>query len=181
MEGVLREVSDVQWRWTGDGAFGESKQGSGKATGKMGASEKSSEESTEIGSEKTIGKGATLQKTLQKRPLETPLKIAKKLGVQELTPARAMIAELIRRYLVLGIDCSLLEVQKLAWFLERNVIRFGLPLRRSAVAALPGASFRVRSAGALIGISLTPHAPPNSLKCAPAHLLLSGPLLVFHG
>ncbi len=96
----------------------------------MGASEKCSEKGSEDSSEKTVGKGATLQKmpqkTLQKRPLETPLKIAEKLGIRQLTPARAMIAELIRRYLVLGIDCSLLEVQKLAWFLERNVIRFGL-------------------------------------------------------
>jgi O-acetyl-ADP-ribose deacetylase (regulator of RNase III) len=47
--------------------------------------------------------------------------VAKKLGVQKLTPARALIAELIRQYWVLGIECTLLEVQKLAWFLERNI------------------------------------------------------------
>lgn len=46
--------------------------------------------------------------------------VAKKQGVQKLTPARALIAELVRRYWVLGIECSLLEIQKLAWFLERN-------------------------------------------------------------
>jgi O-acetyl-ADP-ribose deacetylase (regulator of RNase III) len=40
-------------------------------------------------------------------------------GVEELTPARALIAELIRRYSVLGLECTNLEVQKLAWFLQR--------------------------------------------------------------
>ncbi len=47
--------------------------------------------------------------------------VAKKEGVKTLTPSRAMIAELIRRYWVLGIECSVLEVQKLAWFLDRVV------------------------------------------------------------
>ena len=47
--------------------------------------------------------------------------ITKREGVKKLTPARAMIAELIRRYWVLGMECSLLEVQKLAWFLERAI------------------------------------------------------------
>ena len=47
--------------------------------------------------------------------------VAKKTGVTRLTPARAMIAELVRRYWVLGIECSLLEIQKLAWFLQRVV------------------------------------------------------------
>lgn len=47
--------------------------------------------------------------------------MAKKTGVQKLTPARALIAELVRRYWVLGIECSLLEIQKLAWFLERSI------------------------------------------------------------
>ena len=49
--------------------------------------------------------------------------VAKRSGVQKLTPARAFIAELVRRYWVLGMECSLLEIQKLAWFLERNVER----------------------------------------------------------
>lgn len=49
--------------------------------------------------------------------------VAKKAGVEKLTPARALIAELVRRYWVLGIECSLLEIQKLAWFLERNIER----------------------------------------------------------
>ena len=47
--------------------------------------------------------------------------VAKKEGVQKLTPARALIAELVRRYWILGIECTLLEIQKLAWFLERNI------------------------------------------------------------
>ena len=49
--------------------------------------------------------------------------IAKRTGVEKLTPARALIAELVRRYWVLGMECSLLEIQKLAWFLERSIER----------------------------------------------------------
>jgi len=52
--------------------------------------------------------------------------VAKKQGVEPLTPARALIAEAVRRYWVLGIECTLLEAQKLAWFLERSVRRLGL-------------------------------------------------------
>lgn len=47
--------------------------------------------------------------------------VAKRSGVEKLTPARALIAELVRRYWVLGMECSLLEIQKLAWFLERTI------------------------------------------------------------
>jgi O-acetyl-ADP-ribose deacetylase (regulator of RNase III) len=50
--------------------------------------------------------------------------VAKRTGVERLTPARALVAELVRRYEVLGMECTLLEVQKLAWFLERAVERF---------------------------------------------------------
>jgi O-acetyl-ADP-ribose deacetylase (regulator of RNase III) len=46
---------------------------------------------------------------------------AKREGLDELTPARAMIAELVRRYSILGIECTNLEVQKLAWFLQRTI------------------------------------------------------------
>lgn len=53
--------------------------------------------------------------------------VAKPAGVEKLTPARALIAELVRRYWILGIECSLLEIQKLAWFLEREIIASGLP------------------------------------------------------
>lgn len=47
--------------------------------------------------------------------------VAKKSGVKKLTPARALIAELVRRYWILGMECSLLEIQKLAWFLQRTI------------------------------------------------------------
>lgn len=49
--------------------------------------------------------------------------VSKRSGVEKLTPARALIAELVRRYWVLGMECSLLEIQKLAWFLERSLER----------------------------------------------------------
>ena len=52
--------------------------------------------------------------------------VAKGHGVEKLTPARALIAEMIRRYSVLGLECSILEVQKLAWLLERVIDRQGL-------------------------------------------------------
>ena len=35
-----------------------------------------------------------------------------------------MLAELVRRYWVLGMECSMLEIQKLAWFLERAIEKF---------------------------------------------------------
>lgn len=52
--------------------------------------------------------------------------VAKRSGVEKLTPARALIAELVRRYWVLGIECSLLEVQKLAWLMEQRICAHGL-------------------------------------------------------
>jgi O-acetyl-ADP-ribose deacetylase (regulator of RNase III) len=54
-------------------------------------------------------------------PTEKYQNVAKRTGVEKLTPARALIAEMIRRYWVLGIDCTYLEVQKLGWFLERAI------------------------------------------------------------
>ncbi len=56
-------------------------------------------------------------------PTKTYQNVAKRTGVEKLTPARALVAELVRRYWVLGMECSLLEVQKLAWFLERAIER----------------------------------------------------------
>ena len=47
--------------------------------------------------------------------------VAKRNGATKLTPARALIGEMIRRYWVLGIECTYLEVQKLGWFLERTI------------------------------------------------------------
>lgn len=49
--------------------------------------------------------------------------VAKRHGVEELTAPRALIAELVRRYWVMGFECSLLEVQKLVWFLDRALSR----------------------------------------------------------
>jgi hypothetical protein len=46
--------------------------------------------------------------------------------MNKLTPARALIAELVRRYWILGMECSLLEIQKLAWFLQRVIEAKGL-------------------------------------------------------
>lgn len=56
-------------------------------------------------------------------PTQKYQNVAKRTGVEKLTPARALIAELVRRYWVLGIECSFLEIQKLAWFLERSIER----------------------------------------------------------
>lgn len=52
-------------------------------------------------------------------PTQQYQNVMKKAGSENLTPARAIIAELVRRYMILGIDCTVLEVQKLAWFAER--------------------------------------------------------------
>jgi O-acetyl-ADP-ribose deacetylase (regulator of RNase III) len=52
--------------------------------------------------------------------------VAKRTGVMELTPARALVAEMVRRYWVLGIECTYLEVQKLCWFLERTIDEAGM-------------------------------------------------------
>lgn len=59
-------------------------------------------------------------------PTQQYQNVAKRAGVEKLTPARALIAELVRRYWVLGMECSLLEIQKLAWFLERAIEKQGL-------------------------------------------------------
>ena len=53
--------------------------------------------------------------------------VAKRFGVVTLTPARALIAEMVRRYSVLGSECTYLEVQKLGWFLERMLLAAPLP------------------------------------------------------
>lgn len=52
--------------------------------------------------------------------------VAKRSGVEKLTPARALVAELVRRYWILGFECSLLEIQKLAYFLERDIEKLEL-------------------------------------------------------
>jgi hypothetical protein len=51
--------------------------------------------------------------------------------VQKLTPARALIAELVRRYSILDLGCTNLEIHKLSWFLQRSIVAAGMrnPLR----------------------------------------------------
>lgn len=49
----------------------------------------------------------------------------KRVGVQELTPARALVAEIVRRYAALALDCTLLEVHKLAYFVQKSVVASG--------------------------------------------------------
>jgi O-acetyl-ADP-ribose deacetylase (regulator of RNase III) len=51
--------------------------------------------------------------------------VAKPAGVEKLTSARALIAELVRRYSVLGFECTLLEIHKLAYLLQRRIVELG--------------------------------------------------------
>lgn len=66
--------------------------------------------------------------------------VRKRTGVQKLTPARALVAEMVRRYCVLDMGCTVLEVQKLAWFITRGTAESGLgdPLELSYTAHLYG-------------------------------------------
>jgi O-acetyl-ADP-ribose deacetylase (regulator of RNase III) len=52
--------------------------------------------------------------------------VTKTTGKEELTPARALVAEMVRRYEVMGFDCSVLEVQNLGWMLTRVIHQLGL-------------------------------------------------------
>lgn len=60
------------------------------------------------------------------QPVSAYQNTRKPVGAEQLTPARALIAETVRRYLVLGIDCTNLEIQKLAWFLQRTILAYKL-------------------------------------------------------
>ncbi len=60
-------------------------------------------------------------------PTTTYQNSPKRSGVVELTSARALIVELVRRYSVLGLDCTNLEIQKLAWFLDEAIRGLDLP------------------------------------------------------
>ena len=66
--------------------------------------------------------------------------VAGKRGVETLTPARALVAEMVRRYSVLGLGCSVLEVQKLAWFIARGAAATGVedPLQLEFQASFYG-------------------------------------------
>ena len=59
-------------------------------------------------------------------PTDKYQNVAKPTGVAKLTPARALVAEMVRRYWILGIECTYLEVQKLCWFLERTIHQLGI-------------------------------------------------------
>lgn len=59
-------------------------------------------------------------------PIKQYQNVKKQIGVKKLTPARALVLELIRRYLVIGMDCSPLEVQKLVYILNRSITSKGL-------------------------------------------------------
>ena len=69
-------------------------------------------------------------------PTEAYQNTAKGAGVEGLTVPRALMAELIRRYEVLGLGCTNLEVQKLAWFVTRwiDLCRIENTLRLEFVA-----------------------------------------------
>lgn len=79
-------------------------------------------ETVKLEIERALGDLADIEITVFE-PTKQYQNVAKRAGVEKLTPARALIAELVRRYWVLGMECSLLEIQKLAWFLERSIER----------------------------------------------------------
>ena len=54
-------------------------------------------------------------------PTAKYMAVAKREGVEKLTPARALVADLVRRYGVLGFECTMLEIHKLAYMLEREL------------------------------------------------------------
>jgi O-acetyl-ADP-ribose deacetylase (regulator of RNase III) len=76
--------------------------------------------------ERVLGRLANVEVTVYE-PTSQYQNVSKRAGKQELTPARSIVVELVRRYGALGLDCSLLEIQKLAYFLERQLQRLGLP------------------------------------------------------
>ena len=59
-------------------------------------------------------------------PTRTYQNVSKTEGLEKLTPARALIAELCRRYAVLGLECTNLEIHKLAWFLQSTILAMSL-------------------------------------------------------
>ena len=67
--------------------------------------------------------------------------VAKRAGVEKLTPARALVAELVRRYWVLGIDCSLLR---------------GPETRLAAAAAIGAAGAQQRACSGVQGRQVRP-------------------------
>jgi O-acetyl-ADP-ribose deacetylase (regulator of RNase III) len=60
-------------------------------------------------------------------PTDAYFTVQKAEGVELLTVPRALVVELVRRYVALGADCTILEIQKLAYFLDRSIRRLQLP------------------------------------------------------
>lgn len=82
--------------------------------------------------ETTLGSITGLDATIYE-PTARYQNVTKKVGVERLTPARALVAEMTRRYSVLGLGCTVLEVQKVAWFIARGAGATGIedPLKLS--------------------------------------------------
>lgn len=73
-------------------------------------------------------------------PTPAYLNVAKLQGTASLTPARALVVESIRRYSVIDLGSTVLEVQKLGYFLERACedLRLPSPLQANFSAHLYG-------------------------------------------
>ena len=54
-------------------------------------------------------------------PTKRYYNVAKRRRVKHLTVPRALITELIRRYCWISTDCTILEAQKLGWFIDRGL------------------------------------------------------------
>jgi O-acetyl-ADP-ribose deacetylase (regulator of RNase III) len=76
--------------------------------------------------EKMLGENLPGLDVLVYEPTAAYQNVTKTTGKEQLTPARALIAEMVRRYEVLGFECSILEVQKLGWMLTRIIAKLGL-------------------------------------------------------
>jgi len=66
-------------------------------------------------------------------PTDRYQNVQKAKGKIKLTPSRALMAEAIRRYALMGSPCTLLEAQKLGWFINRSLEKSGRtnPMRLS--------------------------------------------------
>ena len=57
--------------------------------------------------------------------------VVKRAGIRQLTAPRALMADTVRRYCQISTDCTILEVQKLGWFIDRGLNDLGVdnPMR----------------------------------------------------
>lgn len=60
------------------------------------------------------------------QPTSAYQNVAKREGVEKLTAARALAAELVRRYSMLGFECTMLEIYKLVYLLQRQIRILGI-------------------------------------------------------